>query len=219
MKLVKTIANLGYGSRKEVAAMFRTGRLTDARGEVLYADVSRHRDGPSMARRRSARRPGADAHNPTVYVFSPATQDGVYRSAAAIAVRSPPLSPSPPRRYTSVLLCSPMAAAAPCHRPNQTYDVYAPRSRSVARDEAALFAGRDARILEDATAAAEFEALRRRVRGCAALGPLPSGPRMFAAVGNHVWRCIASVGGLSLDDLPAGQWHVRKMSHGCSRAP
>ncbi|HMB43054.1 MAG TPA: 16S rRNA pseudouridine(516) synthase, partial [Luteimonas sp.] len=38
MKLVKLIANLGYGSRKEVAAMFREGRITDAAGEVLYAD-------------------------------------------------------------------------------------------------------------------------------------------------------------------------------------
>ena len=38
MKLVKHLANLGYGSRKEVAWMFREGRVTDADGEVLYAD-------------------------------------------------------------------------------------------------------------------------------------------------------------------------------------
>jgi len=38
MKLVKLIANLGYGSRREVAWMFREGRITDADGEVLYAD-------------------------------------------------------------------------------------------------------------------------------------------------------------------------------------
>ena len=38
MKLVKLIANLGYGSRKQVALMFREGRITDAAGEVLYAD-------------------------------------------------------------------------------------------------------------------------------------------------------------------------------------
>ena len=45
MKLVKTLANLGYGSRKEVAAMFREGRVTDAAGEVLYADdVVAHAD-------------------------------------------------------------------------------------------------------------------------------------------------------------------------------
>ena len=38
MKLVKLIANLGYGSRKDVAWMFREGRVTDPAGEVLYAD-------------------------------------------------------------------------------------------------------------------------------------------------------------------------------------
>ena len=38
MKLVKSLANLGYGSRKQVALMFREGRVTDAAGEVLYAD-------------------------------------------------------------------------------------------------------------------------------------------------------------------------------------
>jgi 16S rRNA pseudouridine516 synthase len=38
MKLVKLIANLGYGSRKQVALMFREGRITDPKGEVLYAD-------------------------------------------------------------------------------------------------------------------------------------------------------------------------------------
>ena len=38
MKLVKHIANLGYGSRKQVQQMFREGRVTDAQGDVLYAD-------------------------------------------------------------------------------------------------------------------------------------------------------------------------------------
>ena len=38
MKLVKHLANLGYGSRKEVQWMFREGRITDAAGEVMYAD-------------------------------------------------------------------------------------------------------------------------------------------------------------------------------------
>lgn len=41
MKLLKLIANLGYGSRREVAWMFREGRVTDADGEVLYADDQR----------------------------------------------------------------------------------------------------------------------------------------------------------------------------------
>ena len=38
MKLLRLLANLGYGSRKEVTAMFRDGRVTDSTGEVLYGD-------------------------------------------------------------------------------------------------------------------------------------------------------------------------------------
>ena len=38
MRLVKLIANLGYGGRKQVMALFREGRITDADGEVLYSD-------------------------------------------------------------------------------------------------------------------------------------------------------------------------------------
>lgn len=38
MKLVKHIANLGYGSRRDVQWLFREGRITNAAGEVLYAD-------------------------------------------------------------------------------------------------------------------------------------------------------------------------------------
>lgn len=38
MRLVRLIANLGYGSRKDVAWMFREGRITGPDGEVLYAD-------------------------------------------------------------------------------------------------------------------------------------------------------------------------------------
>lgn len=38
MKVLKLLANLGYGSRKQVMAMFRDGAVTDANGEVMYAD-------------------------------------------------------------------------------------------------------------------------------------------------------------------------------------
>ena len=38
MKLLKLIANIGYGSRKEVTAMFRDGRITDVDGRELAID-------------------------------------------------------------------------------------------------------------------------------------------------------------------------------------
>ena len=45
MKLLRVLANLGYGSRKQVTQLFREGRVTDAAGEVLYADdVREHAD-------------------------------------------------------------------------------------------------------------------------------------------------------------------------------
>ena len=38
MKLLKLIANLGYGSRKQVTMMFREGRIADADRAPLYTD-------------------------------------------------------------------------------------------------------------------------------------------------------------------------------------
>ena len=40
MKLLRLVANLGYGSRREVAAWFRDGRITDTSGTVLDEDAS-----------------------------------------------------------------------------------------------------------------------------------------------------------------------------------
>src|SRR3546814_12550407 len=36
MKLLRMLANLGYGSRRDVTALVRDGRVTDASGELLY---------------------------------------------------------------------------------------------------------------------------------------------------------------------------------------
>src|SRR3546814_16237731 len=38
MKLLRMLANLGYDSRREVTALVREGRVTDASGELLYID-------------------------------------------------------------------------------------------------------------------------------------------------------------------------------------
>ncbi len=44
MKLLRMLANLGYGSRREVSALFRDGRITDSAGQPLYADDRRDHD-------------------------------------------------------------------------------------------------------------------------------------------------------------------------------
>ena len=46
MKLIKALANLGHGSRRQVALMFREGRVTDAAG------LSRRRSSASPAAQR-----------------------------------------------------------------------------------------------------------------------------------------------------------------------
>src|SRR3546814_7315484 len=38
MKLLRMLANLGYGSRRDVTALVREGRVTDASGVLLYID-------------------------------------------------------------------------------------------------------------------------------------------------------------------------------------
>src|SRR3546814_18550743 len=40
MKLLRMLANLGYGSRRDVTALVREGRVTDASGELLYIDAA-----------------------------------------------------------------------------------------------------------------------------------------------------------------------------------
>ena len=56
MKLLKLIANLGYGSRKEVTAMFRAGRIADADGRVLSIERRRSNSSPPVDARRSSHR-------------------------------------------------------------------------------------------------------------------------------------------------------------------
>ena len=44
MKLLRYLANLGYGSRREVLGLLGEGRVTDAAGERLYGDDVRMHD-------------------------------------------------------------------------------------------------------------------------------------------------------------------------------
>ena len=45
MKLVRRLANLGYGSRKDVTMLLRNGWVTDAAGNTLGADdTTAHED-------------------------------------------------------------------------------------------------------------------------------------------------------------------------------
>ena len=221
MKLVKLIANLGYGSRKEVAAMFRDGRITDADGEVLYADdrvehaAIRVDDAPLDPPAGLA----LMLHKPTGYTCSTKDPGRVIYDLLPprYRLRSPLLSPvGRLDRDTSGLLLMTddgqllhRIVSPKSHLP-KVYE--ATLASDLRGDEAAVFASGTLMLESENTplAPATLEVLGpRRSRLTLTEGRYHQVRRMFAAVGNHVEALHRSrIGGLALDELPAGQWRA-----------
>ena len=221
MKLVKLIANLGYGSRKQVALMFREGRITDAAGEVLYAD-----DRVDHAAIRVDGEPldppaglALMLHKPVGYTCS--TKDAgriVYDLLPArFRLRSPLLSTvGRLDRDTSGLLLMTddgqllHRIVSPKSNLPKVYE--ATLAQDLRGDEAALFASGTLLLESETTplAPATLDVLGpRHARLTLTEGRYHQVRRMFAATGNHVEALHRPrVGGLSLGELPAGQWHV-----------
>ena len=221
MKLVKLIANLGYGSRKDVTQLFRAGRITNADGEVLYADdvvpyeTIRVDDEPldpppglvlmlnkPLGVTCSRKDPGR-----VVYDLLPPRYN----------VRSPALS-SVGRldRDTSGLLLFTDDGAL-LHRiispKAQVTKVYeATLAQDLRGDEGELFASGNLLLESEAEplAPAELEVLGpRHARLSVTEGRYHQVRRMFAATGNNVETLQRiSVGKLTLGDLPLGEWHA-----------
>lgn len=221
MKLIKLIANLGYGSRKDVTQLFRSGRITDADGEVLYADdvvpyeTIRVDDEPldpppgltlmmnkPLGVTCSRKDPGR-----VVYDLLPPRYN----------VRSPALS-SVGRldRDTSGLLLFTDDGAL-LHRiispKAQVTKVYeATLAQDLRGDEGELFAS-GGLLLESETeplAPAALEVLGpRHARLSVTEGRYHQVRRMFAATGNHVETLQrVSIGALALGGLPLGEWRA-----------
>jgi len=221
MKLVKLIANLGYGSRKEVSAMFREGRITDAAGEVLYADdrvahADIRIDGEALD-------PPAGLalmlHKPVGYTCS--TKDPgriVYDLLPPrFRLRSPLLSTVGrlDRDTSGLLLLTDDGALL--HRivspKSQLAKVYeATLAHDLRGDEAALFASGTLQLESENTplAPARLEVVTPRVaRLTLTEGRYHQVRRMFAAVGNHVQALHRSrIGGLELGELAPGEWRA-----------
>lgn len=221
MTLVRLIANLGYGSRKEVTAMFRDGRVTDAAGEVLYADDRVAHDTIRIDGEPLDPPAGLTLmlHKPTGYTCS--TKDPgqiVYDLLPPrFRLRSPMLSTvGRLDRETSGLLLmtddgsllhrivSPKAALAKIYEATLAQDLRG--------DEATIFASGTLMLESETTplAPAPMETLGpREARLELTEGRYHQVRRMFAAVGNHVNTLHrARIGGLSLGDLPSGEWRV-----------
>jgi 16S rRNA pseudouridine516 synthase len=221
MKLVKLIANLGYGSRKQVTAMFREGLITDANGDVLYADDKTEHsnirvDGESLD-------PPAGLllmlHKPTGYTCSTTDPGGVIYDLLPERFRlRSPIVASIGRldRDTSGLLL--MTDDGPLlhrivHPKSKLSKVYeATLARDLRGNEVELFAS-GTMMLEsekEPLAPAKLEVIDpRHARLTLTEGRYHQARRMFAAVGNHVEALHRSqVGGLTLGDLPSGEWRL-----------
>ena len=225
MKLLRRIANLGYGSRKDVTAMFREGRILHANGEVLYADdeLDEH------ARHEEVRIDGEPLdpppglllmlHKPVGHTCSKKDKGELVYDLLPprFALRDPSLSTvGRLDRETSGLLLmtddgvllhriqSPKAQVA------KVYE--ATLARPLRGDEVKVFASGKLRLESDDTPLlpAELEVLGpQRARLTLHEGRYHQARRMFAAVGNHVETLHRTqVGGLTLGDLPSGQWRA-----------
>ena len=221
MKLVKLLANLGYGSRKDVAWMFREGRVTDADGEVLYAD-----DKVEHAR---IRLDGEPLDPPTGLVLMLHKPLGVTCSRkdpgrvvydllpSRYRLREPALSTvGRLDRDTSGLLLltddgallhrviSPRAEVAKIYEATLADDLRG--------DEAALFASGTLLLESETTplAPAMLDVLGpRHARLTLHEGRYHQVRRMFAATGNHVETLQrVAVGALALDALAPGEWRA-----------
>ncbi len=221
MRLLKLIANLGYGTRKEVAAMFRDARVTTADGAALEPDARINHVDIRLDDEMLDPPAGLIVmlNKPLGYTCS--TKDAgrvVYELLPPrFRWRKPAFAPIGrlDKETSGLLLMTDDGALL--HR------ITSPRSHlakvyeaSLGQDlhggEAAVFAS-GTLVLDSETAPlapALLEQLEpRRVRLTIVEGRYHQIRRMFAAVGNHVEGLHrAKIGGLALNDLASGSWRT-----------
>ena len=221
MKLLRHIANLGYGSRRDVQWMFREGRITDADGEVLYAD-----DAVPHADVRVDGEPLDPPPGLLLMLHKPLGVTCSHKDPGRIVydllpprfrLRSPALSTVGrlDRDTSGLLLLTDDGQLL--HR------IIAPKSKlpkvylaTLAEDlrgnEAAIFASGTLMLEGEKSPLlpAGLEVLgARAARLTLHEGRYHQARRMFAAVGNHVAALHRErIGGLTLGDLPEGQWRA-----------
>jgi 16S rRNA pseudouridine516 synthase len=220
VKLVKLIANLGYGSRKQVALMFREGRITNAAGNVLQIDdVVEHADVRFDGAPLDPPRVLLVLNKPTGYTCS-TTDPGriVYDLLPKrFRARSPIVSTVGrlDRDTSGLLLMTDDGALLHriTHPKAKLAKVYeATLARDLRGGEDAIFAS-GALMLESEQTPLEPATLEvisaRQVRLTLTEGRYHQVRRMFAALGNHVEALHRSgLGGLTLGGLPEGEWRM-----------
>jgi 16S rRNA pseudouridine516 synthase len=225
MKLLRRIANLGYGTRKQVAALFREGRVTDANGDVLYADDeldvhARHED-VRIDGEPLDPAPGLllMLHKPVGVTCSTKDQGRLVYDLLPprFRLRDPLLSTVGrlDRETSGLLLFTDDGALlhriiSPKAELPKVYE--ATLAHPLRADEAEVFAS-GTLMLESETKPllpAELTVLDDgRARLVLHEGRYHQVRRMFAAVGHHVEALHRSaIGGLSLGDLAPAQWRA-----------
>jgi 16S rRNA pseudouridine516 synthase len=221
MRLVKLIANLGYGSRKQVATMFREGRITALDGEVLYAD-DKVAHGDILIDDEMLDPPAGlilMLNKPVGTTCSTKDQGRIVYDLLPLRYRSRSPSLSTVGRLdrdTSGLLLftddgallhriiSPKAKVAKVYEATLAEDLRG--------DEGEIFASGTLMLESETTPLlpARLQVLGPRLaRLTVTEGRYHQVRRMFAAVGNHVNALErVFVGGLSLDGLESGKWRA-----------
>jgi 16S rRNA pseudouridine516 synthase len=221
MKLVKLIANLGYGSRKDVTQLFRAGRITDADGEVLYADDVVPHENIRVDDEPLDPPPGLVLMlNKPLGVTCSRKDPGrvVYDLLPPrFNVRTPALSSVGrlDRDTTGLLLFTDDGALlhriiSPKAHVAKVYE--ATLAQDLRGDESALFASGNLMLEseKEPLAPAQLQVLGpRHARLTVTEGRYHQVRRMFAAAGNHVETLQrVAVGALTLGDLPLGEWRA-----------
>ena len=221
MKLVRLLANLGYGSRKQVAAMLRDGRITDADGNELDADSRIEHECIRLDGEPLDIAPGFVAllNKPAGYTCS--TKDSGRLIYDLLPPRWRAREPAVStvgrldRDTSGLLLLTDDGAMlhkiiSPRAHVEKIYE--AELAQDLRGDEAELFASGTLMLESETTplAPARLDALApRRARLTLREGRYHQVRRMFAATGNHVVALHRSaIGALTLGDLPPGQWRV-----------
>ncbi len=225
MKLLKLIANLGYGSRKQVTMMFREGRIADADGAPLYTD-----DALGVHAAYDAIRVDGEPldppqglllmlHKPSGYVCSTKDKGRLIYDLLPprFRLRDPVLSTVGrlDRDTSGLLLLTDDGALlhriiSPKSELSKVYE--ATLAEPLRGDEGAIFASGTLMLESEQTPLlpAELEVLvPQRARLTLHEGRYHQVRRMFGAMGNHVEALHrVSVGGLTLGDLPTGEWRA-----------
>jgi len=221
MKLLKHLANLGYGSRKEVALMLKNGWVTDAQGNALGEGSAFVHEDVRVDDEPLDPAPGMllMLHKPVGYTCS--TKD-IGRLVYDLLperwrLRNPVLSSVGrlDRDTSGLLLMTDDGAllhritSPKSHLPKEYEATLACDLRG---DEAAAFAS-GTLMLEgekEALAPAQLRVLSPRLARITTIeGRYHQVRRMFAAMGNHVEALQRlRVGGLALGGLAPGEWRL-----------